>query len=82
MKVKVIVESKDLSAEEVYQVLQAIRDCEQKHFPQKVISIWVEAPELPAAEAVVILSRVTPPFSWHWAFNREIVLQREGPKDA
>ena len=39
MQVKVILMSKDLSAEEVYQVLQAIRDCEQEHFPPMLTSL-------------------------------------------
>ena len=60
MKIKVTLESKDFSAEELYQVLQAIRDCEQKHFPQKVISILVNIPELPTVEGQAILSRITP----------------------
>ena len=39
MEVKVIIQSKELSKEELQHLIQSIRDCEIKCFPEKEISI-------------------------------------------
>jgi len=62
MKARLLVDLVGVSEEELYQLLQAIRDCEQAHFKEKVIAMWVDVPEIPTAQAVLILARIRPPF--------------------
>ena len=62
MKVKLTLESKELTKEELRRLIQSIRDCEVKSFPDKEISIWVEVPELPTAECAEILTSIKPPY--------------------
>lgn len=62
MKVKVTVDSDQLTVEELRQLLQAIRICEQIWFPDKEISVWVECPELSTDEASQILASIQPPY--------------------
>ena len=62
MKARLLVDLVGVSEEELYQLLQAIRDCEQAHFKEKVIAIRVDVPELKAARAEQILARIRPPF--------------------
>lgn len=64
MQVKVTLQSKELSKEELQVLLQAIRDCERKSFPDKEISIWIEVPELTAKECAEILTSVKPPYKY------------------
>ena len=66
MEVKLMVHSKELSSEELLALLQAVRDCEMRHFKKKTIGIWIDAPQLSAAEAKNILGKVQPPFAKHW----------------
>ena len=63
MKVKVTLQSQQLSKEELRLLIQAIRDCEQKSFPDKEIYIWIDAPELTTAEATEILTSIEPPYN-------------------
>lgn len=62
MEVTVVLESQDISSEDLYHLLQAIRDCEQQHFPEKAIGVFVLAPELSVLEAKNLLKRIQPPF--------------------
>jgi len=62
VKVKLILESKELTKEELRYLIQSIRDCEIKYFPNKEISIWVEVPELPEEECAEILASIKPPY--------------------
>lgn len=62
MEVKVTIQSKELSKEELQQLIQGIRDCEQKAFPEKEIRIWIEVPELTSAECNQILASIKPPY--------------------
>ena len=64
MQVKVVIESKQLSKEELRALIQDIRDCEQKCFPDKKISIWIEVPELTSAECAEILTSIKPPYNY------------------
>jgi len=64
MEVKVTIRSKELSKEELQVLLQAIRDCEIKSFPNKEISIWIEVPELTSAECAEILASIKPPYKY------------------
>jgi len=64
MKVKVTIQSRELSKEELRLLIQSIRDCEVKSFPDKEISIWVEVPGLTAAECAEILASIKPPYKY------------------
>lgn len=64
MQVKVTIKSEELSKEELQQLIQSIRDCEQKWFPNKEISIWVEVPELTSDECQQILTSIKPPYKY------------------
>ena len=44
-------------------LIQSIRDCEQRSFPDKEIFIWVEVPELSVAEAEEILASIKPAYT-------------------
>lgn len=63
MEVKLTLESKALSKEDVRHLIQSIRDCEMKYFKDKEISIMVEVPELSTAECNEILTSITPPYN-------------------
>jgi len=63
MKVKVTLQSQQLSKEELLLLIQSIRDCEQKFFPDREIYIWIDAPELTTAEATEILTSIKPPYN-------------------
>ena len=64
MEVKVTINSQQLTKEEVRLLIQSIRDCEIKYFPNKEISIWVEVPELPTVECTEILASIKPPYKY------------------
>lgn len=64
MEVKVTIQSKELTKEELRALIQGIRDCEVKSFPDKEISIWVEVPELSEAECTEILTSIKPPYKY------------------
>lgn len=63
MKSAIIVLSQELDKADVRNLLQAIRDCEQNHFPTKKISILANVPELSEEETLDILTSISPPFS-------------------
>lgn len=63
MEIKLTIRSKQLAKGELRLLIQSIRDCEQKFFRDKEISIWIEAPELPKAEAEEILGSIKPPYN-------------------
>lgn len=71
MRAKVVIHLEDISDEELYRLLQAVRDAEQDYFSEKMVSISVEAPELPAARADQVLARIRPPFSLRLTVARE-----------
>ena len=73
MKVKLTLESKELTKEELRCLIQSIRDCEIKYFPNKEISIWVEVPDLSTEECTEILASIKPPYG-----RGPIVLRRYG----
>lgn len=64
MRVKVTIQSPDLSKEELQHLIQSIRDCEQKHFPNKEIFIWMDLPQLTREEAAEILSSIKPNYRY------------------
>ena len=62
MKVKLSLESQQLTKEELQRLIQAIRTCEQASFPDKEIYIWIEVPELSEQECQEILASIKPPY--------------------
>ena len=64
MKVKLTLESRQLSREDLRLLVQSIRDCEQTSFPDKEISILIEVPELSTAECNQILASIKPPYGY------------------
>jgi len=62
VKAQLIIESQQLTKEELRLLIQGIRDCEQKSFRDKGIAIWIEAPELSASECEQILASIKPPY--------------------
>ena len=64
MKVKLTLESKELDKDKLRALIQSIRDCELKSFPDKEIFIWIEAPELSQAESEQILASIKPPYKY------------------
>ena len=64
MEVTVTIQSKELSKEELQALIQGIRDCEQRSFPDKEIYIWIDAPELTNEEAAKILDSISPPYKY------------------
>lgn len=62
MKVRLTIDSTQLTKEELQHLLQGIRDCEQRSFPDKEISIWIEVPELSKSECQEILTSIKPPY--------------------
>ncbi len=66
MKIKLSLESQQLTKEELRLLIQSIRDCEQKSFPDKEIAIWIEAPELSASECEQILASIKPAYKYKY----------------
>lgn len=50
--------------DELQALLQAVRDCEQKVFPDKEIGIWVLVPQLTEEQCSQLLQRIKPPFKF------------------
>lgn len=61
MKIKLIIESKELTKEELQCLIQSIHDCKGKSFPDKGIFLYIEVPELTEAETIEILTSTTLP---------------------
>ncbi len=66
MKVKLIIDSQQLTKEELQQLIQSIRDCEQKSFPDKEVFIWIDAPGLSASEGKQISASIKPPYKYKY----------------
>ena len=64
MEIKITIQSNQLSKEELQGLIQSIRDCEQRSFPDKEIYIWIDAPELTNEEAAEILDSIKPPYKY------------------
>lgn len=64
MEVKITITSKQLSKEELRLLIQAVRDCEQKSFPDKEICIWINAPDLTKEEMTEILNSIKPTYKY------------------
>jgi hypothetical protein len=60
--VKFSLESEQLSKEDIRNLLQAIRDCEQKNFPKKKLFISLVTPELNVEECKELLGSIRPPY--------------------
>ncbi len=64
MKVNVVLYSEDLTKEDVQLLLQSVRDCEQKLFPEKEIGIFLFMPDLTAEEGTSMMAGIKPPFKF------------------
>ena len=64
MKTNIVIYSEDLTKEDVQLLLQSIRDCEQKSFPDKEIGIAAFVPELTHQECEQLLTEIKPPFKY------------------
>jgi len=64
MKVNISIQSEQLSKEDLQLLLQYIRDCEQKNFPDKEIHITIDAPDMSAEEIKEILTEIKPPLKY------------------
>jgi len=64
MKANIVTYSEDLTKEEIQHLLQGIRDCEQKLFPQKEIGIFLFVSELTTEEAAAIMAGLEPPLKF------------------
>jgi len=64
MRVKVSVQSEQLSKDSLRALLQAIRDCEQRFFKDKEIWVFAEAPELTSEEMTEVLTSVRPLYEY------------------
>lgn len=62
MKIKLVLSSDQLDKEDLRALIQAIRACEITTFPQKEISIKVEAPDLSMDDMSEILRSIKPPY--------------------
>ncbi|KKN86961.1 hypothetical protein LCGC14_0262300 [marine sediment metagenome] len=76
MKIKLIFGSEQLTKEELRLLIQSIRDCEQKSFPDKEIYLWIEVPELSESECQELLASIKPPYK----YGPIIIGQNEGEK--
>jgi len=64
MEVILTFKSKELNKEDVRLLIQSIRDCEVRYFPDKLIAILIEVPELTQAESREILESIKPPYKF------------------
>ena len=60
METTICIQSKDLAKEELCLLIQSIRDCEQKSFPEKEIFILIYAPDLNPTEVSEMLGKIHP----------------------
>lgn len=64
IRVKVTIQSDELSKDDLRALLQAIRDCEQRFFKEKRIWVRVDAPDLGSSEMNEVLTSVNPPYEY------------------
>ncbi len=64
MRIKVTIQSDEISKDDLRALLQAIRDCEQRFFKEKRIWVRVDAPDLSSAEMTEMLTSINPPYEY------------------
>jgi hypothetical protein len=64
MKTIILLWSEELTKEDLRLLFQAIRDCEQANFPEKLIGIFASADDLTTAECEEIIGSIKPPFKY------------------
>jgi len=64
MRVKVTIQSKELTRDDLRALLQAVRDCEQRFFKEKQIWVRVDAPDLSRTEMTEVLTSISPPYEY------------------
>jgi len=70
VEVTFTIHSTQLDKEEIRRLVQSIRDCEMKYFPNKEIAIWIEVPELTTAECTEIMASIKPPYKYGPSVNQ------------
>ena len=58
----ITIRSSQLDKDDLKKLLQSIRHCEQANFPDKVISITMDVPEMPVEEVVKLIKGIKPDF--------------------
>jgi hypothetical protein len=69
MKVNIVIYSEELAREDIRVLLQAIRDCEQKHFKGKEVGIALFAPALSKEQCQELIAGIEPGFPHIQAFT-------------
>jgi hypothetical protein len=64
MRATIVIESNALNKDDVLALLQAIRSCETEIFPEKLITLVANLPELTSEETNEILNSIKPPFKY------------------
>ena len=73
MKTNIVIYSEELNQEDIRILLQAVRDCEKKHFKVKQIGIALFVPELKQEQCQEILHGIKPPFPHVKPFSQGII---------
>ena len=68
----ITIRSSQLDKDDLKKFLQSIRDCEQANFPDKIISIIIEVPEMSTKETFILLKGIKP------AFNGGMLVAKKG----
>ena len=74
----ITIRSSQLDKDDLKKLLQSIRDCEQANFPDKVISIILEVPEMSEEEGVKLLEGIKPTFGGGMLVAKECKVSRFG----
>ena len=69
MKVNIVIYSEQLAREDIQALLQAIRDCEQRHFQSKEVGIAIFAPALSKEQCQELIIGIKPAFLHIQAFT-------------
>lgn len=64
MRIKVTIQSDEITQDDLRALLQAVRDCEQRFFKEKRIWIRVDAPELSYTEMTGVLTSIRSPYDY------------------
>lgn len=72
MKTSILIRSEVLNKDDVQALLQTIRNCERETFPEKLITMVVNVPDLSVDECTEIMTRIKPPYDYGpFVFNKQ-----------
>jgi hypothetical protein len=77
MRVKVTIQSDELSRDDLQALLLAVRDCEQRFFKEKQIWVQVDAPDLSSTEMTEVLTSISPQYEYG-----PVIIDRRPREDA